>query len=88
MTLYDQIKEVKDRAKAQNLKADKLYSAASMEIFIDNSIHELLSIETIVQQSESSFEGVKDHTNIQRIFKIEDILNQLDDKLNNFGSLK
>ena len=33
MTLYDQIKEVERKAKAQILEADKFYSAASMEFF-------------------------------------------------------
>ena len=36
MTLYDQIKEVENIAKAQILEVDKFYSATSMEIFIDN----------------------------------------------------
>ena len=48
MTLYDQIKEVENRARAQILEADKLYSAASMETFTDNSMEELVSIETII----------------------------------------
>ena len=55
MTLYDQIKEVENRAKAQILEVDKFYSAASMEIFTDNSMDELASIETIVQHLKSSF---------------------------------
>ena len=48
MTLYDQIKEVENRAKAQILEADKFYSAASMEIFTDNFIEDLVSIEIVV----------------------------------------
>ena len=48
MTLYDQINEVENRDKAQILEADKLYSAANMEIFIDNSMDELVSTETII----------------------------------------
>ena len=75
MTLYDQIGEVENRAKAQILEVDKFYSATSMEIFKNNSIEELVNIETIVQQFKSSFEGVKDHIDISRIFKMEDILN-------------
>ena len=47
MTLYDQIKEVENIAKAQILEVDKFYSVASMEIIIDNSMDELASIETI-----------------------------------------
>ena len=49
MTLYDQIKEAENRARAQIFEADKLYSATSMEIFINNSMEELVSIETIIQ---------------------------------------
>ena len=48
MTLYDQIKEVENRAKVQILEANKLYSVASMKIFIDNSMEELVSIETVI----------------------------------------
>ena len=33
MTLYDQIKEVENRAKTQILEADKFYCATSMEFF-------------------------------------------------------
>ena len=88
MTLYDQIKEVENRARAQILEVDKLYSVASMDIFTDNSMDELESTETIVHQFISSIEEVRDHTNIQKIFKIEEILNKLDDKLNDFRSLK
>ena len=64
MTMYDKIKEVQDRAKAQILEEDKFYSAASMEIFADDSREELVSIKAIVQQFKSSFEGVRDHTDI------------------------
>ena len=49
MTLYDQIKEVENRARDQIMEADKLYSAASMDIFTDNSMDELVSIEAVVQ---------------------------------------
>ena len=49
MTLYDQIKEVANRARAQILEADKLYSVASMEIFTKNFMEELVSIETVIQ---------------------------------------
>ena len=48
MTLYDQIKKVENRAKAQILEVDKLYSATGMEIFTDKSMEELVSIETII----------------------------------------
>ena len=88
MTLYDQIKEVENRAKAQILEADKFYCVATMEIFKDYSMDEVERIETIVYKFKSSFEGVRDHIDIQKIFKIEDILKQLDDKMNDFGSLK
>ena len=88
MTLYDQIKEVEKRAKDQIMEADKLYSAASMEIFTDNSMDELVIIEVVVQQFRSSFEGVRDHIDLQRIFRLEDILNKLDDMLNDFGALR
>ena len=59
-----------------------------MEIFIDNSMDELVSIEAMVQQFRSSFEGVRDHTDLQWIFGLEDILNKLDDMLNDFGALR
>ena len=64
MTLYDQIKEVENRARAQILEADKLYSAASMEIFTNNSMEELVNVETIIQKFRSSFKGVRDHVDI------------------------
>ena len=47
MTMYDNIKEVQERAKAQILEADKFYSAASMQIFVDDSKEEVISIEVI-----------------------------------------
>jgi hypothetical protein len=37
MSLYDNIQQVKNRAKAQILEADRCYSAAIMEIFTDDS---------------------------------------------------
>ena len=49
MSLYDQIKEVENRARAQILEADKMYSAASMGIFTDNSMEELVSVEIVIQ---------------------------------------
>ena len=61
---------------------------ASMEIFTDNSMDELVSIEAVVQQFRSSFKGVRDHTDLWRIFGLEDILNKLDDMLNDFGTLR
>ena len=64
MTLYDQIKEVENRARDQIIEEDKLYSVASMEIFTDNFMDELVSIEAVVQQFRSSFEGVRDHTDL------------------------
>ena len=48
MTLYDQIKEVENKARDQIMEADKLYSSASMEIFTDSSMEELASIEIVV----------------------------------------
>ena len=45
MTLYDQIREVENRARDQIMEANKLNSAASIEIFIDNSMDELVNIE-------------------------------------------
>ena len=88
MTMYDNIKEIQGIAKAQILEEDKFYSATNMEIFIDDSREEPTSIEVVVQQFKSSFEGVRDDTDIQRIFNVEDILKQLDDNLDNFGALK
>ena len=88
MTMYDQIKQVENRAKDQIMEADKLYSAASMEIFTDNSIDELVSIEAVVQQFRSSLKGVRDHTDLKWIFKLEDILNKLDEMLNDFRALR
>ena len=64
MTLYDQIKEVENRARGQIMEADKLHSVASMDISINNSMDELVSIESLVQQFWSSFEGVRDHTDL------------------------
>ena len=48
MTLYDQIKEVENRAKDQIMEADKLYCVAGMDIFTNNSMDELVSIEAVV----------------------------------------
>ena len=61
MTLYDQIQEVENRAKAQILEVDKFYSVDSMDIFIVNLMEELASTDTLVQYFKSSFEGLKDH---------------------------
>ena len=69
LALYDNTQEIQVRAKAQILEVDKFYSATSMEIFTDNSMDELASIETIVQYFKSSFEGVRDHKDIHTIFK-------------------
>ena len=48
MTMYDNIKEVQGRSKAQILEVDKYCSVASMETFIDDSKKELTSIEVMV----------------------------------------
>ena len=74
LALYGNIQEIQVRAKAQILEADKQYSAASMEIFTNNFIDELTCVEVVIQQFKASFEGVKDDIDIQRIFKMEEIL--------------
>ena len=47
VALYDKIKEVENRIKAQILEVDKFYSVASMELFTNYSMDELESIETV-----------------------------------------
>ena len=59
-----------------------------MKIFIDNSKDELESAEAVVQYFKASFEGVKDDSDIWRIFKMEDVLKQLDEKLDDFVALR
>ena len=46
------------------MEADKLYSAASMEIFTNNFVEELVSVEIVIQQFNSSFKGVRDPIDI------------------------
>ena len=67
--MYDKIKEVQERAKAQILEVDRFYSMASMDIFADYLREELTSIEAIFQKIKSSFEGVRNDIYIQIIFK-------------------
>ena len=74
MSLYDNIQEIQDRAKAQILEANKFYNATSMEIFNDGSREELASAEVVMQQFDASFDGVKDDIDIRRIFNMEEIL--------------
>ena len=88
LALYRGIQWIQDRAKAQVLEADKYYNAASMEIFNNDSREELGSLEVVVQQFRASFERVKDGIDIQQIFKMEEVLKELDSQLDKFVGVR
>ena len=64
LSLYDNIQQIQDRAKAQVLEVDKYYSAASMGIFTNDYRDKMESTEVVIQQFKSFFEGVKDDIDI------------------------
>ena len=71
LSMYKDIQQIQDRAKAQFLEVNKYYSTTSMEISSNDSRDELESLEVMVQQFRASFQGVRDDIYIHKIFRME-----------------
>ena len=84
-SLHAKIHHIKDQAREKILDVEKHYSDACLDIFEDDAREKLIPVEVVMQRFRKTFEEVTIDEDIQKAFRIEEALLELDTKLGDFA---
>ena len=83
--LHEEIQWIKDKTQEQFLEMERYYNATCLEIFEDESKTKIFAMQSVVQQFRGIFEDASSDDDISQAFKTEEVLLELDTRLEDFA---